>query len=544
MDQPVDLLRDLDEGAELGQVPHPALDDRADREPGREVLPRVRLDLPQGQADATLLHVEFRHDRLDLLIDADDLGRRHDLLRPRHLADVDQPLDALLQLHEGAVVDQADDPPPHPRTQRVLLVDQGPGILGGLLVTQGDTLGFGIETEHDDPDLVADAEMLRGMVDPAPGDVRDVEQAVDAAQVDEDAVVGDVLDHTREPRPLLQLGQGLRLLLGVLLLENRAPRQHDVVAPAVQADHLELEFFALERLQVLDRLDVDQGTRQERPQTDIDREASLDAVDHTARDHFPFLEAVLDLRPDAHALGLDLGEHHMTVGALRLLEQHFHFVADADLQFGVPGTEFVKRHQAFGLVADVHDDIVRSDRDHLAGDDFSFIEMTHAVVVHLDELLVGEVVCICGLRFHWKRFRGLRFRGKRVRGRRFRGKRVRRGLFSGFHGFLCSRFGRWTVRWAFLGSERTDNRARDALRKADVEARTDAKVRPTSIGTQPEAVNRPAARRTCHPVWPNHSFHNTYVSSSARFRSCSRDQDAWLRTTGSPLACARSSAGM
>ena len=442
VDEAVDLLRDLDEGAELGQVAHPALDNRADREPCREILPRVRLDLAQREADPTLLHVELRNDRLDLLADADDLGRRYDLLCPRHLADVNQALDTLLQLHEGAVVDQADHPAAHPRPERILLVDQGPRVLRGLLVTQRDTLGFRVETENDDPDLIADPEVLRGMVDPAPGDVRDVEQAVDAAQVDEDAVVRDVLDHAWKPCPLLELGQGLGLLLGVLLLENRAPRQHDVVAPAIQADHLELEFLALERLKVLDRLDVHQGTRQEGTQADIDGQASLDAIDHTARDHLSFLEAVLDLRPDSHALGLDLGQHHVPVGTLCLLEQHLDIVADADLKFVAPGSEFVDRHQAFGLVADVHDDVVRCDRDHPAGDDLPFVEMTHAVVVHLDELLVGEVVGIGCLRFRGKCVCGRRILRKGLYGGRLLRKRLYGVFFGGFHGFLCSRFGR------------------------------------------------------------------------------------------------------
>ena len=144
----------------------------------------------------------------------------------------------------------------------------------------------------------------------------------------------------------------------------------------------------------------------------------------------------------------------MTVGALRLLEQHFHFVAEADLQFVVPGSEFVDRHQAFGLVADIHDDVVRGDGNHLAGDDFPFVEMAHAVVVHLDELLVGR-----GCQY----LRRALPREARLRKALPRKARSAEGasagsafaagasagsafaagvcFFSGFHGFLWSRFG-------------------------------------------------------------------------------------------------------
>ena len=113
-----------------------------------------------------------------------------------------RPSTPVLELDEGAVVDQADHLAVHPRAHRVLLVDQHPGVLGALLVAERDALGLAVELEHRDLDLVAHREVLGGVVDPAPGDVGDVEQAVDAAEVDEHAVVGDVLDHARRaPRP-------------------------------------------------------------------------------------------------------------------------------------------------------------------------------------------------------------------------------------------------------------------------------------------------------------------------------------------------------
>ncbi len=51
VDQPVDLLGDLDEGTELGEIPHLAFDDRADREVLGQILPGIALGLPQGEAE-------------------------------------------------------------------------------------------------------------------------------------------------------------------------------------------------------------------------------------------------------------------------------------------------------------------------------------------------------------------------------------------------------------------------------------------------------------------------------------------------------------
>ena len=81
-------------------------------------------------------------------------------------------------------------------------------------------LGGGIVLEDDDVDVVADLHHFGRMRHAAPGHVGDVQEAVDAAEIDERAVVGEVLDR---PAQHLALGQRVErdlLLLGVLLLEQ------------------------------------------------------------------------------------------------------------------------------------------------------------------------------------------------------------------------------------------------------------------------------------------------------------------------------------
>ncbi len=357
-----------------------------------QVLPRIALGLAQRQADAALDEVELGHDRVELLPDREDLRRVDHLLGPRHLADVDQALDALLELDEGAVVDQRHDLAVDARADRVLLVDQDPGILALLLVAERDALGLAVELEHHHLGLVADREVLGGVVDAAPGDVGDVQQAVDAAEVDEHAVVGDVLDHALHPRALLQLLEGLGLLLLVLLLEHGLARQHDVVAAAVEADDLELELLALERLEVLDRLDVGEAAGQEGAHADVDGQAALDAVDDAALDDAAFLEALLDVGPDPHPLGLRVREQHVPLDVLGALEQHLDLVADLDRELAFHVAELVDRDQTLRLVADVDHHRVVVDRDHLAADDLALGEVAQALVVERDELLVRLLV--------------------------------------------------------------------------------------------------------------------------------------------------------
>jgi hypothetical protein len=85
------------------------------------------------------------------------------------------------------------------------------------------------------------------MLDAPPGEIGDVQQAVDAAQIDERTVIGDVLDDTFDHRAFLQAGEqrfALRTLGG---FQNSAPRYDHVVALAVQLDDLEVELLVLVR---------------------------------------------------------------------------------------------------------------------------------------------------------------------------------------------------------------------------------------------------------------------------------------------------------
>ena len=85
-----------------------------------------------------------------------------------------------------------------------------PRVFLRLLEAERDALGLGVVLEDLDGDLVADLEELGRVVDAAPAHVGDVEQAVDAAEVDERAVLGDVLDDALDDLALLEGLEGLR----------------------------------------------------------------------------------------------------------------------------------------------------------------------------------------------------------------------------------------------------------------------------------------------------------------------------------------------
>ena len=83
-----------------------------------------------------------------------------------------------------------------------------------------------------------------GMGALAPGDVRDVEQALDAAEVDEGAEIGQGLDLARDLLALGQVAEDVLPLLLPLVLEDELARQDGVLGLAVELDDPELEGLA------------------------------------------------------------------------------------------------------------------------------------------------------------------------------------------------------------------------------------------------------------------------------------------------------------
>src|SRR5581483_5323043 len=202
----------------------------------------------------------------------------------------------------------------------VLVEDALPRVLLGLLQAQGDALPVAVDVEHLDPHGVADRDHLGGMVDVAPGELRDVDQAVDSVQVNEGTEVDDVRDLALDHLTGLEAAQDLLADLLALLLEHRAAGEDDVVARAVQLDHLALELLTHELVQVLDATDVDQRCRQEAAHAEIQDQAALYDLDHSALDRLAGVRGLLDPAPGLLEAGPLLGEDQASL--LVLLGEH------------------------------------------------------------------------------------------------------------------------------------------------------------------------------------------------------------------------------
>jgi hypothetical protein len=119
-------------------------------------------------------------------------------------------------------------------------------------------------------DLLVQVDHFRRVRDPAPTEVGDVQQAVQAAEIDEDAEVGDVLDDAFAKLADLDLVEDLLFARLALLFDELAPRDHDIAVLHVDLENLALDVFADEPADVAGFANIDLRGGQEDRHADID----------------------------------------------------------------------------------------------------------------------------------------------------------------------------------------------------------------------------------------------------------------------------------
>ena len=158
--------------------------------------PRVSLQLLEAERDALLLLVNGQNHTLDLIALLDDFVRVRDLAGPRHVRDVQEAINALLQLNERAVVGEVTHLATDNRARRVVLSNHVPRVDLGLLHAERDGLLLDIDFENDNLDLIALLDDFVRVVDALrPRHLGDVHETFDAVlKLDERAVAHEVDD--------------------------------------------------------------------------------------------------------------------------------------------------------------------------------------------------------------------------------------------------------------------------------------------------------------------------------------------------------------
>ena len=328
------------------------------------------------ERDPAPLLVDFEDHHFDLIAELHDLGRVDVLVGPVHFRHVHEAFDALLDFDERAVVGEVGDFAEQPRTRRVAARQADPRILAELLHAQRHAVLFLVELEDLGSHLVADGQHLGRVLDATPREVGDVQQAVDAAQVDERAVIGDVLDDTLDDRAFLQRFEQFLALRAEACLEHGAPRNHDVVALAIELDDLEFERLAFERCRVLDRPDVDQRAGQERTDAvDHHGEAALDLAGDEPGHDGALLHRRFEVVPRLEALGLVARQAGLAVAIFETFDGDGNEVASLDFNVALIVLEFFDRDETFRLQSGVDDDDVVIDASHFGGDQLALAHL-------------------------------------------------------------------------------------------------------------------------------------------------------------------------
>src|ERR671919_2843266 len=358
----------------------------------------------EGEREPAALRVHLDDLRLDGLSLRDDLPRVLDVVIGQ-LGDVHEALDPGQDLDEGAERHDLR----HAALDDVPLVvgvdDLLPRIGLGLLEPERDALALAVDVQDLDPHLLSDLEQLGGVVDVAPRKLGNVDEPVDALEVDEGAEVDDVRDRPLDDVAGREAIENRLPHLLALLLEDRTAREDDVVPAAVELDHLAAQRLAHELVEVLDAADVHERSGQEAAHAEVEDETALDDLDHDALDGLAALGCALDPLPrhlEARAL---LGEDEPSLGVLLCHHERIDLVAQLHLVGRVDRAaygELGDRDDAFGLVADVDEDLVLVDADDLAAHDLALVDDGEGRVVVGDQLAVrtpGPDAVICLLNF-------------------------------------------------------------------------------------------------------------------------------------------------
>src|SRR4029079_15945349 len=162
-----DVVADVDDDA----LVHQANDRAGELHPNRIVLtdakPRIFLGLLEPEADALVVAVDVQDHDVDGVALLYDFRRMLHALRPAHVGDVNETVDARLDLDERAEAREVANLAGDARADRVAERQHHPRILFGLLHAERDLLLVRIDLEHDGFDRLADADEPRWVPDVA-----------------------------------------------------------------------------------------------------------------------------------------------------------------------------------------------------------------------------------------------------------------------------------------------------------------------------------------------------------------------------------------
>ncbi len=136
-----------------------------------------------------------------------------------------------------------------------------------------------------------------------------MQDAIDAAEVDESAVARDVFHRALENHSLFEHLENFLFQRIALFFQQRAPRDNDVAARAVEFENREAIGGADKTIQIAARTNIDVRAGKNRRHADIDLKTAFHFADDVALDGALFVESFFQLFPNLEILGALAGQH-------------------------------------------------------------------------------------------------------------------------------------------------------------------------------------------------------------------------------------------
>ena len=363
VDHAVDAVAEIDERTEGLDGRDRGFHDR----PGLVLLHGFDEGVAEGALEAELnalvagLHAQDNH--FDLVAHFEEIGGLADLLRPGHLREMDEAVDARGEFDEGAEIGEAGHFADELLAGLELFGSDGPGIRLHLLQAEGHLAGVGVQLENFDFEFVANVDHVGGLANAMPAHVGNVQEAIDAIEIEEGAKVGDATDAPFDDIAFFEGEEAFFLLLGALFFENHAAIDDDVFLLHIDGEDADFDVLADELLKFKRIARAGAGGRHEGPAADVDANAAFDGFGHLAGYVALLFEGGEQAAPVLGLLHLEGRENGLSF-FVPAGDGDFHQIADCD--FGHFRRESGLRQDTVCFAFDIDKDGVIRDREHLA----------------------------------------------------------------------------------------------------------------------------------------------------------------------------------
>jgi hypothetical protein len=272
---------------------------------------------------------------------------------------VDQTFDAGFEFDERTIFGDVGDRTLKLGADGIFGNSRIPRIAFQLLHAKADALRVLVDTNDLYLNRVTNVDDFAWVVDALVADVGDVQQAIDAAQIDERTIIGDVLDNAVDDLAFGEVLDKARALFCACFFQNGATRYNDVATLAVHFQDNEGLSDVHQWRNVTDWTNVNLAAGQEcHCAAQINGETTLYAAEDNAINAVACVKFAFQHIPSGFATGAIAAEHGFAVHIFYAVYEDFDFVANLQVGFLAGHSEFTQRHTAFGFETHIDDSMV------------------------------------------------------------------------------------------------------------------------------------------------------------------------------------------